>query len=399
MKKTGTYKKDSEKIKVCRLATVPFYVTNHLKSQVEYLRDSNLDVTLISSYGPEIKKIDFGPGLTYKPVEISRLLDPVKDFFTLIKLIRIFHKNKFDIVHSTTPKAGLLAAIAGFVVNVPLRFHTWTGQPWVTLEGVKRWVIKLSDKLIGCLCTRCYADSPSQRQFLIDEKVISGNKIRVINKGSLSGVNLDKFNPERFTPEQRESLKDQIGVPPNSIIITLIGRINRDKGVLELISAFRSILEDGYETELLLIGPLDQDSEGDDFLELENIIADNSKIHYLGYQDEPEQYLAISDIFCLPSYREGFGTTVIEAAAMGVPTVGTRINGLVDAIVENETGMLVPLKDVSALKQALKELMDDPELLKKMGAKARKRSLTHFDKRMIDKMVYEEYLKILQQTR
>lgn len=385
----------NKKIKICRTATVAYYVANHIKSLAEHLKNKGMEIVLISSYGPEIIQIDLGAGLTYEEIQISRQIDPLKDIISLIKLIKAFKKHQFDIVHSTTPKAGLLSSIAASWVGVPVRLHTWTGQPWVTLTGPKKWVTMLADKLIGLLCSRCYADSPSQREFLIKEKIINPDKIKVIHKGSLSGVDIERFRPQLLNEAQKDVRRKETGLSSTSKVITFIGRINKDKGVIELISAFKITLEKGYDIDLLLIGPMDQDSDGHEIVNLNEYIKDCSRIHYLGYQKHPEEYLAISDIFCLPSYREGFGTTVIEAAAMGIPAIGTKINGLIDAIADGETGILVELKSIDGLVSAFKYLLDNPQTLKKMGKLARQRCIQDFDKNKINDLMWKEYLNIL----
>ena len=385
----------NKRIKICRVSTVAYYVANHIKPIAEHLRDKGIKVVLICSYGPEIHQINIGSGLTYEDIEIARQIDPKKDIISLFKLIKAFKKHKFDIVHSTTPKGGLLSCVAAFLVGVPVRLHTWTGQPWVTLRGPKKLVTMFADILIGLLCTKCYADSPSQRDFLIQKKIIRSKNIKVIHKGSLSGVDIEKFQPQILNSSDKDILKKEIGLSKKSKIITFIGRINKDKGIIELISAFKKTLEKGYDIDLLLIGPLDQDSEGYGFVNLKEYIKDCSRIHYVGYQKQPEDYLAISDIFCLPSYREGFGTTVIEAAAMGIPSVGTKINGLVDAIVDGETGILVELKSVEGLVSAFRRLLDNPKDIENMGKKARLRCVENFDRKVINDLLTQEYLNIL----
>jgi len=393
------YLRDNLKgVKICRIATVPFYMVSQLKTQVEYMRDIGINVVLVSSDGPELSEIDIDRGLSHEIVEISRSIHLWKDFIALIKLISVFRKHKFDIVHSTTPKAGLLTAIAAFLVKVPVRLHTWTGQQWVTLNGTMRWVSRFADKLIGFLNTRCYADSKSQRQFLVDEKIITSKKIAVIGHGSLAGVDLNRFDPEKWSLSAKQQLKKDLSIHADSKVLIFVGRITRDKGISELFSAFRGLRDLGYNVDLLLVGPLDQDRGGTGSIRLTDI-EQLPKTHYIGYTGCPENYLAISDIFCLPSYREGFGTTVIEAAAMGIPTIGTHINGLIDAIVNSETGILVPSHDDQALPQALRQLLDDSDLIYQMGKAARQRCVRQFDSNIINKKVAEEYISILRKVR
>ncbi len=362
------------------------------------MRDIGMKVVLISSDGQELSKIKTCFDLSHEIVEIPRSLHLWKDFVALIKLIKIFHKHKFDIVHSTTPKAGLLSAIAAFFTRTPVRLHTWTGQPWVTLKGPIRWVSRLADKLIGTLNTRCYADSKSQRRFLVNEQIIASKKISVIGHGSLAGVDLSRFDPKQWSVATKHQLKQDLSINSNSKVLIFVGRITRDKGIFELLSAFRELLHLGYDVDLLLVGPLDQDCGGMGTITIDDI-KQSPRIHYVGYTECPERYLSISDILCLLSYREGFNTVVIQAAAMGIPTIGTHIYGLVDPVVNGETGILVPPHDDPSLLQALKQLLNNPDLTYRMGRAARQRCVRQFDANIINKKVAEEYLRILKATR
>lgn len=385
-------------IKICRVATVPFALTVHLRSQVEYLKDLGMKIVLISSDGPELKDIGLCDTIRHEVVEIPRSLKPLQDIKAFIQLVNIFRSNGFDIVHSITPKAGLLTSVAAFISRVPIRLHTFTGQPWVTLRAPMSWFAKLSDWLIGILNTKCYADSDSQRRFLIENRIISSEKIGVIGSGSISGVDLQKFDSSRYSLSEIIELKQELSIKFNAKIISFIGRISQDKGIRELISAFGELVQTGYDAELLLVGPLDKDCGGSGDFNI-NPGGHSSKIHYVGYTASPDKYLAISDIFCLPSYREGFGSVVIEAAAMGIPTVGTNIYGLTDAVVDGETGILVPPGNYKALAEALRWLLDNPDELKRMGAAARKRAHNYFDANIINGKAAAEYAGLLKNSK
>jgi len=385
-------------LKICRTATVPYFMVFQLKSQAEYLKDLGMQVVLVSSQGPEWSQIRVEPGLSVEMIQIPRSLSLWPDFVALTRLILFFATHRFDIVHSTTPKAGLLTAIAAFVTCIPVRLHTFTGQPWVMLQGMMRWGSRFADKLIGLLDTKCYADSGSQAEFLIAEGIVPAGKIAVIEKGSLAGVDTGRFDPDRWTSSRKREIRESLGISGASRVLIFLGRISPDKGVFELIAAFRELLWLDYDVDLLLVGPYDEDCGGLSSFDLD-MNEQSLRIHYAGYTACPEQYLAVADIFCLPSYREGFGTVVIEAAAMGLPTVGTKIYGLTDAVVDGETGLLVPPRDPHALFLALKRLLDDPEMLRAMGAAARERCLAHFDARIVNANVAREYLRILKMKR
>ena len=353
-----------------------------------------MHVTIATSEGPERNQLAAGNAITYFCIEIPRSIQPLKDIVALIRLYMLFLKHNFDIVHSTTPKAGLLTAIAGCLARVPIRLHTWTGQQWVTLKGPIKLISRLADQLIGKLNTHCYADSQSQRQFLIREKIVSRRNISVIGKGSLGGVNLDRFNPERWSEDEKLQIREELSISFGSKIIIFIGRIAKDKGIFELVAAFERLLQLQYDVDLLIVGPFDQDRGGKASAKVIDI-QQNPRIHLVGYTKSPERYLSVADIFCLPSYREGFGSVVIEAAAMGIPTVGTSIVGLVDAVSDNLTGLLVPPRDELALMRALKRMLDDPDLVSEMGRQARQRCERYFSADTVNQAQAHEYSRLI----
>lgn len=374
-------------MKIARVATVPFSLHNHLRTQITDTINAGYEVVLISSHGPEIQQLKEIAGVRFIQVEILRKISPLKDLMSLWNLYWLFRREQFDIVHTTTPKAGAIGAIAAFLARVPIRLHTFTGQPWSEMHGFKRQIVKTADWLIAFLNTRCFADSPSQREFIVKEGVASANKVHVLGSGSLAGVDLQRFSRDgvqvvSWWPQQ--GLK----IPEGQIIITFIGRITADKGIRELIEAFRDLKQQQLCCTLLIIGPEEEDAS--DLYQSTSLI-DLADVYLLGYQQHPESWLAITDIFCLPSYREGFGNVVIEAAAMGVPTVGTDIPGLKDAVADGVTGILVPAKSISELAHALRKLVVDKERRQVMGLRARQRVCEMFDARKINALLIEEY--------
>ena len=381
---------DLKNIKIARIASVAYFMATQLKDQVVYLNNLGMQIVVISGDGPELARFKFSESLSYECLDISRTISLLKDLIALIKLFRICRKYRFSIIHSTTPKAGLISAIAGYLARVPVRLHTFTGQPWVHRKGLVRAVSRICDKIIVRLNTKCYADSKSQMEFIILEGIVPKNKIDVIGAGSLAGVDLNRFNPSRWNEKDKLQSRQALGISGDSKVIIFIGRITRDKGIIELIDAFNSLVHKEYNIDLLLLGPLDQDCGGKASISFQSL-SENNRIHYLGYDDCPEKYMSISDVLCLPSYREGFGTVVIEAAAMSIPCVGSNIYGLKDAIIDGDTGILVPPRDASALASALKRLLDNPEGLSKMGQRARQRVCLDFDSELVNKKTADEY--------
>lgn len=381
-------------VRIARISTVPFFVLFQLKNQIEALSSAGAQVTVITSSGPGFASLSALAGVTCEQVEISRSISPWRDFLALLRLIRLFKRGRIDVTHSTTPKAGLLTAIAAFLAGVPVRLHTFTGQPWVNMKGPIRWLARWSDRFIGKLNTRCYTDSGSQRQFLIDQGIFPASRLFVIGAGSLAGVNLKRFNSARFTAEDQLAIRQSLGIREAAPVLLFVGRIMADKGVRELIDAFRELKAAGGAAYLILVGPFDLESGGGGEISRHDI--DNIQdVHIVGYTENPESYMAIADILCLPSYREGFGTVVIEAAAMGVPTVGSDIYGLSDAVVNGETGILVPPRDVTALKLALAVLLEDKTARQNMGGAAKRRAEIYFDADQVNLKLIEEYRNLL----
>ena len=379
-------------LSICRITTIPFALVHNLGGQIRASLSAGYNVHVVTSPGGAEVLSEELPGADYHPVEIRRTISPFADVQALIALYCLFRQHHFDVVHSSTPKAGLLCAVAGFLARVPIRLHSFTGQPWVTLGGFKRWITMASDRLVARLNTQCYADSASQRDFLEAEGVARLEDVKVLGAGSLSGVDLEKFDPGRWAV-QRASIRAELGIAPEATVCCYIGRVARDKGVIELVDAFLALVREGYDVHLLMVGPPEpkRDPQLDAVLKSLNV---EPRIHMLGYSTEPERYLAITAIFCLPSYREGFGNVVIEAAAMGVPTMGTRIPGLVDAVVDEQTGVLVPVQDVNALQRGLARLLDDVDLRRRLGEAARARVVRDFDERQVTQLVLEEYQRL-----
>jgi len=248
------------------------------------------------------------------------------------------------------------------------------------------------------LNTRCYTDSASQREFLIEQGIADASRLFCIGAGSLAGVDVQRFDPNRFLQSQRESMRQLLGIPSDAPVLLFVGRITVDKGVRELLEAFQWLKATGSDVHLVLVGTIDAGSGvvGSILLsQIEHLLD----VHVVGYTDSPESYLSIADILCLPSYREGFGTVVIEAAAMGVPTIGTEIYGLSDAVVHGETGLLVPPRNVEELASALEKLLADKLLRRRMGEAARQRALTLFDARKVNRQIVDEYRILLQEKR
>lgn len=379
-------------IKIARIVTIPEAFV-HILQVIKILKSQNIQIDLISSDGKYKQVLLEKLGITLKPLKIERDIRILSDFISLIKLMATFSWNRYQIVHSSTPKAGLLTSIAGLLTFRPIRLHTFTGQRWATLTGAKRKLLMFLDRLIITLNTKCYADSPSQIKFLIESGVAKEGEVECLNLGSYGGIDIERFNAERF-PDAREKLLQEVKVSSDSIILLFIGRVTRDKGIAELVTSFLQARNQIKNLELVLVGPFEEKL---DILPSEtlDLIKSNQHIHHLGFKTNPEFYFAGADIFCLPSYREGFGTVVLEAAASGLCTIGTRIPGLVDSIVDGETGILVELKNTNELSKAMVELASNQKLREQLALNALERARKEFDSNFLARLQWEEYQRLL----
>lgn len=372
--------------KICFLATVDFainvFLLNHLKALSQHF-----DVTVIVNTDDSDFLIKQGIDVKVIPINISRDIHIFSDISCLLRLITIFIQCKPNAVHSITPKAGLLAMLAAFIACVPFRVHTFTGQVWVTQLGLKRVMLKIFDWLIANLATFNIVDSPSQQQFLINENVLSKHNSVVFGHGSVSGVDLDRFKPSK---QLFKKVRDTLLIPHDAFVFTYLGRLNKDKGVLDLANAFAKITDNN--AYLLIVGP----DEGGFVNEVKKINAYKlNQIKFIDFTRLPENYLAASNALCLPSYREGFGSVIIEAAAMGVPAIASNIYGISDAVVDKQTGFLHTAGDVYSLLFCLNTFLNDPEAVKKYGDVAKLRAVKVFDAKIITADWCQFYLNLL----
>jgi len=374
------------------VSTVPYFMISQLSLQIKFFASLGMQVTIITSPGKELRDLPEDDAVCVLEVEIPRKLEAWADLKALWKLYAVFRQESFDIIHSFTPKAGLLCSVAAFFARIPLRFHTFTGQAWVTRKGLMRWVMRLSDRCISRLMTHCYADSVSQKEYLISEGIVSEQAISVIGNGSLGGIDLERFSLSRWSDDEKEMLKKHIGIEDALCVFIYIGRLTVDKGLCELLNAFAKLQQETQHAHLLLVGPTDPDGEA-----IFKRARRQENVHCLGYQKDVGRFLAVSDVFCLPSYREGFGTVVIEAAALGLPCVGTKISGLVDAVHDGVTGILVPVKDSERLYRAMHRLSKDKILRRKMGEAAQARAAKLYDVKVINTEWASEYVRWVKQ--
>ncbi len=362
--------------------TARAFLSGHIAALGErYAVDLAVDATDDSGLG------DIPSHARVVPLPIRRDVAPHADLRALVRLYLLFRRERYAAVSSVTPKAGMLAMLAAALAKVPLRIHVFTGQVWVTRLGWKRRLLKLADRIMARQATHVLADSPSQRDFLVAEGVAAAHKIRVLGDGSICGADGERFRPDAG---RRTAVRSAHGIPEEAVVFLFLGRLNRDKGVLDLADAFAALGDPA--AWLLVVGP----DEAALRREMERRLgATLARTRFVGYTERPEDFMAAADVFCLPSYREGFGMVIIEAAAAGIPAIGSRIYGITDAIEENVTGLLHPPGDVTGLAELMALLAGDVARRRTMGEAARERALRLFSREAVTQAWVGFYRQLL----
>jgi glycosyltransferase involved in cell wall biosynthesis len=359
--------KDMKSKQLCVVLTSPFVLNAFLLQHLSALADHyRVTVCINTMEGLVSNALD--PRIEVLHIGIERKIRPWSDAKALWQLIRLNKSRPFDAVHSLTPKGGLLGMLAAWLCRVPVRTHVFTGQVWATRTGLFRRLLRSIDQLVAGLATDVWADSQSQAQFLVAEGVCQLGRIRVPGDGSLSGVNVRRFASDS---QRREQVRQALGIADDIPVFLFLGRLQREKGVLVLVEAFRRLSLKHDTAHLLWVGP------DEDHLAEQAASAASGRSHVLGLTQTPEDYIDAADVLVLPSFREGFGTVVIEAAAMGCPAVASRIYGLTDAVIHEQTGLLVPPADADKLYQAMERMLDTRER-ERLGINARTRAINHF---------------------
>ena len=359
------------KKKICFVVAVPGTAESFLSNHISALR-KEYDVFIAGNINSidQIEKLEVND---YFNFEIQRNISLGTDIKAVWQLYRYFKRMKFDAVHSVTPKAGMTTAIAARMAGVKHRTHIFTGQVWATRTRLMRWLLKSIDKITAALDNHVLVDGESQRQYIIRNGVVSEKKSCVLGAGSISGVNTDRFLPSE---ETRKRVRKELGFSKGQVVFTFMGRANKEKGVYELLKAFDNIAATHPEAYLLFFGS-DEDGCLSTIPNYPNI-KDGENFKFFGRTSTPEIHLQASDVFVMPSYREGFGSSVIEASCLGIPVICSDAYGIMDAMIEGETGLRCKVADVPTLQTAMEALLGNAEMRKRLGDNGRKRVLEKF---------------------
>ena len=376
------------KKKICFVVAIPMTAHSFLKDHIRVLSEV-YDIYLVAN----IKTAEEVKGLNikgWKSIDIERGISLANDLKAVALLRSYFREMKFDAVHSVTPKAGLVTALAGKLAGIKHRTHIFTGQVWATRTRAMRWLLKSIDKVIANCDNHILVDGKSQRAFLEKEGVIKPGKALVFCDGSIAGVNSERFVPDATA---RKEEREKMGIKEDILTYIFLGRLNHDKGIGELYEAYNRLAAEEKDVYLLLVG-MDEEGYLDKLSEYKNI-QEGKNFHFYGLTKQPERVLNAGDVFVLPTYREGFGSSVLEAACIGLPCICSDAYGVLDAYVDGETGLQCKVGDVETLYQCMKKMHDNVEMRRNMGKRSRERALQNFNVKSISEAWLNFYKEIL----
>lgn len=383
----------TNKPKLIRITTIPLSLDKLLEGQLKFMQEQ-YDVIAVSSEKEYLEKVGAREGVATHHLEMTRKITPLHDLMAVIKLTLFLLKTKPEIVHSHTPKAGIVGMMAAFLAGVPHRFHTVAGLPLLEATGNKRKVLDFVEKMTYRFATKVYPNSKGLYAIILQNKFCDPQKLTVLANGSTNGINTTFFSNSHFSFAQKEELKNRLGIEQDDFVFVFVGRLVTDKGINEMVAAFRKLKINHPKVKLILVGPLE--SELDPLLPKTLEAIENVKeIISVGYQQDVRLYLSISNCLLFPSYREGFPNVLMQAGAMELPSIVSNINGCNEIIVEGENGTIIPVKNVAALVEAMQKMCSDKAYYEQLQQNARVMIQSRYEQQVVWEALLEEYRKLL----
>ncbi len=378
--------------KLVRVTTIPLSLEKLLEGQLSFMNE-HYEVIAVSAEPERLKKYGEDNNVRTFWVEMTRAITPIQDCKALIKLYRFFKKEKPLIVHTHTPKAGVVGMLAGKLAGVPIRMHTVAGLPLLETGGLKRRILDWVEAFTYSLATKVYPNSSELKKIIIDLDYAKASKLKVLGKGSSNGIDTAYFDPSLFDTESDIELKKEIGIPESDFIYIFVGRLVSEKGIDELVLSFDQLQKKKPDISLLLVGPFEEELDPLDPQVL-NIIESHPKIFTTGYQPDVRPYFSISDVLSFPSYREGFPNVVMQANAMGLPAIVSNINGCNEIIENGMNGIIIPVKNKKHLEQAMDKILDDSLMRSKLTQNARQLIQKDYERTQFWEILLKEYKEL-----
>lgn len=381
------------KTKLIRITTVPQSLRGLLRGQLHFMSENGFEVIGVSSPGEALKDVEKNEGVKTVGIEMTRSITPLQDLKALIQLIQLFRKEKPQIVHTHTPKAGLLGMMAARIAGVPHRLHTVAGMPLTVATGVKRQLLNQMERLTYACATKIYPNSYGLQQIILDEKFTSPSKLKVIGNGSSNGIDTSQFDPESVPEETKEKIRKDLGIAENGFVFLFVGRVVKDKGINELVKAFQEVQVIHVNSHMVLVGNFEKHLDPLQ-PETENIINNHPNIHAVGYKANVIDYFAMADVLTFPSYREGFPNVVMQAAAMQLNCIVSDINGCNEIIKDGENGWIVLSRNIEQLQNRMEWCVQNKEQSKKMGLESRVIMQKNYERQFVWNEILKEYQKL-----
>lgn len=376
-------------MKILRVSTVPLSLNSLLKGQLKMLNE-HYEIVGVSSPGSELEEVHQREGIRVIVLPMERHISLVKDFISLIRMILLFLKEQPDMVHSLTPKAGLISMLAGWITGVPVRMHTFTGLVFPTATGFKQKLLIWMDRLTCACATHINPEGNGVKQDLMHYQ-ITKKTLKIIANGNINGINLDYFQKSPEIMQVAEAYRKE-GV----FTFCFVGRMVRDKGINELVSAFVRLQEKYASTRLILVGPFERNLDPVS-PETEKQIFGNPAIEFMDFQKDIRPFLVASDALAFPSYREGFPNVVLQAGAMGLPAIVTNINGSNEIIEPGKNGVIIESQNEEQLYLAMENFVLEQDKVRMMAQNCRTIIAEKFDQRIVWAALLEEYKTLLKE--
>ncbi|MBV7440791.1 glycosyltransferase family 4 protein [Weeksellaceae bacterium TAE3-ERU29] len=381
-------------IKIIRSSTVPVSLDILLKGQLQYLNQF-YNIKAVSGKGKNLENVKNREGVEVIELEMQRQISPMKDFISLVKMYFLLKKEKPTIVHSITPKGGLITMLAGKLAGVPVRIHTFTGLIFPYREGFMQKLLIYMDRLLCASATHIFPEGDGVKKNLIKYK-ITQKPLEIIANGNVNGIDTEHYSKAQISPEIISELKNKYNLKDTDFIYCFVGRLVKDKGITELINAFSSIKEPN--TKLILVGRQEPHLDPLDEKTIQEIES-NPNIISVGFQSDIRPFLAVSDCFVFPSYREGFPNVVLQAQSMELPCIVTDISGSNEIIQQNVNGIIINKKDEEALKQSMIELKNNNNFLIHLKQNTRNNIIEKYSQKLVWESLHQKYEEILHQLK
>jgi len=380
--------------KLIRITTAPLSMKYLLTGQMRYMQEHGLDVIMISSEGKEWPDIIANEKCSHHIIHMTRKITPFTDLVSLWKLYRFFKKQKPDIVHSHTPKAGLIAMLAAKFAGVKVRIHTIAGLRFMTSHGLQKSLLVQMEKLTAWAANYTWPNSYSLFNYLYSNRIIAKQKMEVIGLGSSNGINLGRFSVDALDNEKLNAIKQKINFNDSLTYLLCVGRIVKDKGIDELTGVFEKLYRENGSLRLVLVGAFEDelDPVRDS---TKQILKNHPGIILTGWSEDVEYYMHLSFVLVHPSYREGFPNVLLQAGAMGCPVICSRIEGNVDIVEHQKTGLLFDVRSEEQLQEQLEFALTNRNVINEYAVKLQARVQSNFSQPVVHRLIYKKYMELL----